>query len=67
MIYEARVQLKDGRDVIGLVDAEDKDDAKWEFAHSPVMTISGDVVYVKNVDYRTVKLSKNQVEATASL
>lgn len=63
MIYEALIQLEDGRIGIGTVEAKDRDDAKWEFAHSPVVVIDGKQTSIKQVDYRTVKLSKEQSNA----
>jgi len=56
MIYEALVTVEGGEQRIGTVEAEDRNEAKYEFAHS---VKCGDKFIVR-VDYRTVKLERKE-------
>lgn len=59
--YEAKIFLEDGSTTIGTVEAYDKEDAKIEFGHSFLATDKeGKQHRIIKVDYRTVKLSKDQ-------
>lgn len=63
MIYEATITIQDGRKVIASVEADDKDDAKYEFAHFPYVEIDGKHFNVTKVDYRTVRLAVDQTDS----
>jgi len=58
MIYEARVTLEDGRTATGTVDAEDGQDAKYEFAHSMFIELDSQQFRIVKVDYRSVRLAE---------
>lgn len=55
MTFEAKIILEDGTTVYASVEAEDRQEAKFEFAHAPTVTIGDEVENIARVDYRSVR------------
>lgn len=62
MIYEANVLLVDGRTVCATVEANSRQDAKYEFAHFPYVEVDGQRILVNRPDFRSVKKAKDQAD-----